>query len=132
MTALEVVLFAWPACVAALWVGLRRRGGSAVAMAVLIVAFLISFGLSALAPSAAMRGVLGAALMLSFLGLIDIAGDREDGWSSDDEDRDGGSRPRPLPRPSPRGGGERDPEWWPDFEQAFWDHVGAGREAGLV
>lgn len=131
MTTLEVVLLAWPACIAALWATLRRCGGSAVATGVLIVAFLSSFGLMALAPSVAMRGVVGAGVMLSFLGLIDSAGDRGDGRSVDDDDRDGGSRREPLPRPAPRGGGEHEPEWWPDFEQAFWDHVGAGREAVL-
>jgi hypothetical protein len=68
MMAVEVLLLAWPLCIAVLWAALRRCRGSAVALGVLSVAFLSSFGLMPLAPGVAMRGVLGAALMLSFWG----------------------------------------------------------------
>jgi hypothetical protein len=46
------------------------------------------------------------------------------GRNPSDDDGGGGTGPGPD-RISPRGSPGTDPEWWPEFERQFADHIGA-------
>jgi hypothetical protein len=128
----EILSYAAPAVVAALWICARLHGAPGfipLLFAALVLAALLALpaaqGPQPLAPCA-----LVVAMAIAGLALVDLLRRGLPPGQGEDGDDHGGGGGRRLPRAPihPRGGAPH-PDSWAAFEQAFWAHVGTvGRE----